>query len=51
MNDVTARTEAPMPPSFLKTETYRANDLGIAGDAIKRLRDDDIGAIILKRAF
>ena len=40
-----------MPPSFLKTETYRANDLGIAGDAIKRLRDDDIGAIILKDVY
>lgn len=40
-----------MQPSFLKIETYQADDLTQAGTAISRLRDNEIGAIILKDVY
>jgi len=40
-----------MQSSFLKIETYQADDLTQAGTAIGRLRDNDIGAIILKDVY
>jgi hypothetical protein len=40
-----------MEPSFLKIETYQADDLTQAGTAISRLRDNDIGAILLKDVY
>lgn len=51
MNAKTVQSDTPMPTSFLLTETYNANALGQAGDAIKRLRDNDIGAIILQDVY
>jgi len=40
-----------MQPSFLKIETYQADDLTQAGNAISRLRNNDIGAVILKGVY
>jgi hypothetical protein len=40
-----------MQPSFLEIETYQADDLTLARSAIARLRDNDIGAIIIKDVY
>ncbi len=40
-----------MQSSFLEIETYRADDLGNAACAMERLRNNDIGAIILQDVY
>lgn len=43
--------KARMEQSFLRIETYSANDLSKAGSAIPRLRSDELGAIVLRDVY